>query len=219
MEISVDAIKGSLKSNARSLIRFDTKADWHEKHRFLKFELPMDIHNDMATYDTQFGTLQRPTHRNTSWDAAKFEVCGHKFADLSEYGYGVAIINDCKYGYATEGNVMRLSLLRGPTMPDEETDMGKHEFSFAIYPHEGTFTESDVSQVAYAFNAPMHLRLGSGASAKGSPFSVHGARNVVLETIKRGEDDVHSSGKDKTLILRLFEQYGGHAKASLNVCV
>lgn len=80
---------------------------------------------------------------------------GHKFADLSEYGYGVSILNDCKYGYATEGNIMRLSLLRAPTQPDPECDMGVHSFSFAIYPHKGTFAESDVPLVAAAFNAPM----------------------------------------------------------------
>lgn len=74
---------------------------------------------------------------------------------MSEYGYGVALINDCKYGYAVEGNVMRLSLLRAPTLPDPDCDMGLHEFSFAIYPHEGTFSESDVHDVSYAFNNPM----------------------------------------------------------------
>jgi len=222
IEISLDAIKASLDSKSRSMIRFDAHAEWSEKHKFLKFELPVDIHSDVATYDTQFGNLQRPTHRNTTWDAAKFEVCAHKFADLSEYGYGVAIINDCKYGHATEGNVMRLSLLRGPTMPDEHCDEGKHQFSFAILPHEGTFNQSDVAQVATAFNAPLRLRLGSAAAAaagKCTPFSVHGARNVVLETIKRGEDDVHQSGKEQTLIIRLFEQYGGHARATLRMYV
>lgn len=217
-EISVDAVAASLKDDARSMIRVDAKCDWHEKHWFLKFELPLDIHCDYATYDTQFGTLRRPTHRNTSWDASKFEVCAHKFADLSEYGYGVAILNDCKYGYATQGNVMRLSLLRGPTMPDADTDMGKHEFSFAIYPHVGTYTESDVTQVAYAFNAPMRLRLGSAGVASTSlehPFKVTGANNVILETVKRGEDDKKHGLT--TLVLRVFEQYGGAAKATLKM--
>jgi alpha-mannosidase len=105
-------------------------------------------------------------------------------------------------------------------MPDDHCDEGKHEFSFAVYPHVGTFSESDVAQAAYAFNSPLNLRLGStfaAAAAKPSLFSVQGARNVVLETIKRGEDDVHASGKGKTLILRLFEQYGGHAKAKLKM--
>ena len=160
MQIVLDAIPASYKPDALSYIRFDAKVDWREKHRFLKFELPMDIACDNATYDTQFGVLQRPTHRNTSWDNAKFEVCGHKFADLSEYGYGVAILNDCKYGYATEGNVMRLSLVRAPTMPDADCDIGQHEFSWAIYPHKGTFVESDVPQVAMAFNNPVHREWG-----------------------------------------------------------
>lgn len=217
-EISVDAVSASLKEGSRSLIRVDALCDWHEKHWFLKFELPLDIHSDHATYDTQFGTLRRPTHRNTSWDASKFEVCAHKFADLSEYGYGVAILNDCKYGYATQGNVMRLSLLRGPTMPDADTDMGKHEFSFAIYPHVGTYTESDVTQVAYAFNSPMRLRLGSAGVANTAlehPFKVTGADNVILETVKRGEDDKKHGLT--TLILRIFEQYGGAARATLKM--
>lgn len=82
-------------------------------------------------------------------------MCGHKFADLSEYGYGVALLNDCKYGYATEGNIMRLSLLRAPTEPDANCDMGTHAFSWAIYPHKGTFAESDVPIVAACFNSPM----------------------------------------------------------------
>lgn len=92
--------------------------------------------------------IARPTHRNTSWDAAKFEVCGHRFADLSEYGYGVGIVNNSKYGYAVCGSVMRLSLLRSSTAPDSHQDQGKHEFSFAIVPHKGTFTESSLVEIA-----------------------------------------------------------------------
>lgn len=107
-------------------------------------ELPVDIHAMDATYETQFGTVGRPTHRNTSWDQAKFEVCAHRFADLSEFGYGVALINDCKYGYGIEGQTIRLSLLRSPTAPDAEQDQGLHQFSFAIVPHVGTFAQSCV---------------------------------------------------------------------------
>lgn len=109
-----------------------------------------------VTYETQFGTVSRPTHRNTSWDQAKFEVCAHKFADLSEYGYGVAMVNDNKYGHAVNGEVMTLSLLRSPTAPDAEQDQGEQRFAFALYPHAGAFLESDVPQVAAAFNAAMH---------------------------------------------------------------
>ena len=224
VEISLDAVPASLKADARSMIRFNTVVDWREKHMFLKFELPLDIHNDNATYDTQFGTVSRPTHRNTSWDAAKFEVCGHKFADLSEYGYGVAILNDCKYGYATDGNVMRLSLLRSPAEPDPDCDMGVHYIQFAIYPHLGTYMESDVSQVATAFNAPMRLRFSEEMNGVAShplgastPFRIHGAPNVVLETIKRGEDDSFDMSGKQTVICRVFEQFGGHANATLCV--
>ncbi|EIW69817.1 hypothetical protein TREMEDRAFT_43495 [Tremella mesenterica DSM 1558] len=223
VEISLDAIPASLAPSSRPMLRFSAIVDWREKHRFLKFELPLTVTSDMASYDTQFGILQRPTHRNTSWDNAKFEVCGHKYADLSEYGYGVALLNESKYGYATEGNVMRLSLLRAPTLPDPECDMGVHEFQWAVLPHLGTLTESDVAQVAYDFNTPMRLRhtpkpihdIASHALGKASPFSVEHAKNVMLETVKRGEDDM-ASGKT-TIILRLFEQYGGHAKATLRI--
>ncbi|KAK4688271.1 alpha-mannosidase, partial [Tremellales sp. Uapishka_1] len=223
IRISMDAISASIKKDARSMVRFDAVMDWREKHKFLKFELPLDIYSENATYETQFGTVSRPTHRNTSWDAAKFEVCGHKFADLSEFGYGVAILNDCKYGYATEGNVMRLSLLRAPTQPDADCDMGTHSFSWAVYPHVGTFTESDVAQVAYAFNTPMHLRympkscaMSTHYVARSSPFKVENAPNVMLETVKRGEDDDFASG-ETTIILRLIEQFGGHARAILKM--
>nr|XP_019051258.1 alpha-mannosidase [Kwoniella bestiolae CBS 10118]OCF30188.1 alpha-mannosidase [Kwoniella bestiolae CBS 10118] len=227
VNISMDAIAASLKADARSMLRFDAVIDWREKHQFLKFELPLDIYSDFATYDTQFGTVARPTHRNTTWDAAKFEVCSHKFADLSEYGYGVAILNDCKYGYATHGNIIRLSLLRAPTQPDADCDMGTHSFSFAIYPHKGTFVESDVAQVAYAFNTPMRLRyskepidIALEPLALQCPFKLENAPNVMLETIKRGEDDGFSSdhgGGHKTIILRLYEHLGGHARAALKI--
>ncbi|CAJ0633965.1 420_t:CDS:10 [Entrophospora sp. SA101] len=154
----------SLSAVSRRL-DFETKVDWNENRQFLKVEFPFDINSDYATYETQFGFIQRPTHYNTSWDYAKFEVCGHKFADLSEYGYGVALMNDCKYGYSTHDNVMRLSLLRSP----KET-IRKHESK--------------------------------------SYFSIENAPNVILDTVKRAEDS-------NEIVLRLYEAYGGHAKAKL----
>ena len=153
--IVIDSLPASPHPRSRQMIRFDAKVHWHDHHQLLCFSLPLEIYSDYATYDSQFGVNKRPTHRNTSWDAAKFEVCGHSFADLSEYGYGVALINESKYGYGVRGNVMRLSLLRGPTEPDKEADMGEHEFSWAIYPHEGLYEQSDVADVAAAFNSPL----------------------------------------------------------------
>jgi alpha-mannosidase len=155
VKISLDAVAASMGPDARSLIRFDATVDWRASHTILKFEMPTTILAEEAIYDVQFGFVKRPTHRNTSHDAAKFEVCGHTFADVSEYGYGVAILNDCKYGYAACGNLLTLSLLRAPKSPDPDADMGIHEFSWAIYPHLNTFIESDVAEVAAAFNAPM----------------------------------------------------------------
>lgn len=99
--ISLDAIAAD--AEALSMLRFETTVQWQEKHKFLKWEVPLEIFSSEAFYETQYGYISRPTHRNTSWDAAKFEVCGHKYIDLSEYGYGVAMLNDCKYGFAVAG--------------------------------------------------------------------------------------------------------------------
>ena len=107
-----------------SYIEMESEVEWRETMKFLKVEFPVDIVNTEASYETQYGIIRRPTHYNTSWDMAKFEVCCHKWADLSENGYGVSILNDSKYGFATSGNVMRLSLLRAPKAPDAHADMG-----------------------------------------------------------------------------------------------
>ncbi|CAI2163478.1 3771_t:CDS:10 [Funneliformis geosporum] len=187
-------------SAVSSRIDFDTTVNWDENRQFL------------ATYETQFGFIQRPTHYNTTWDSAKFEVCGHKFADLSEYGYGVALLNDCKYGYAVHGNVMRLSLLRSPKAPDAHCDIGVHNFKYAILPHACSFLESNVVREAYQFNVPLFVRPTSKEIVQTyntkSYFTISNAPNVILDTVKRAED---SDG----IILRLFEAYGGHAKAIL----
>jgi alpha-mannosidase len=225
--ISLDAITATTKANSRSLIRFDAKVDWQQKHEFLKFEIPLNIRSDTATYECQFGNIKRPTHYNTTWEAAKFEVCGHKYADLSEYGYGVALLNESKYGYATTGNIMRLSLLRAATAPDAHQDEGKHEFSWAIYPHAGHFMESDVPTAAYLFNSPIHLRYALEDTESQltqfvykTPFLVdHTLQNVILETMKRGDDDVctKNSTDPQTVVLRMYEAYGGAARIKLRI--
>jgi alpha-mannosidase len=225
--ISLDATTATVKDGSRSWFDFEALVDWHQRHEFLKFEIPLNIHSPHATYETQFGTVQRPTHKNTSWDIAKFEVCGHKFADLSEFGYGVAILSESKYGFSCQGNVLRISLLRSATAPDAEQDQGEHVFSWAVLPHEGGFLESDVPIAGYLYNSPLRLRcLPPGApdlmSPLKSPFVIEGARNVFLETVKRGEYDNFGSAanfddKDSptTIILRLYEAFGGHAQVKL----
>ena len=115
-------------------LEFTTEVDWHEDHKFLKVEFPLNLHADYATYEIQFGHLRRPTHFNNSWDMARFEVCAHRWADFSEPDYGVALLNDSKYGYSVYDNLMRLSLLRSPKMPDPQADMGQHNFRYAFAP-------------------------------------------------------------------------------------
>ncbi|KAF8512088.1 glycoside hydrolase family 38 protein [Hysterangium stoloniferum] len=211
----------TVMAKSRSYVRFEAEVDWHERHMFLKFEIPLNIHNDNATYEVPFGFVQRPTYKNTTLDIAKFEVCAHKYADLSEYGYGVAILSESKYGFATRGNIMAISLLRAATAPDADQDQGKHQFSWAVLPHVGHFLASDVPSAAYLFNSPLYGNFPSVwiLSLPKTPFTITGAPNVILDTIKRSDDEDFSgkSTASSTVILRLYEAFGGHATAQLNI--
>ncbi|KAA0724304.1 Alpha-mannosidase 2C1 [Triplophysa tibetana] len=191
-----------------SYIKFNTKMDWEEAHKFLKVEFPVQVRNPSATYEIQFGHLQRPTHRNTSWDWARFEVWAHKWADLSEYGFGVALLNNCKYGYSIHQNIMAMSLLRAPKSPDANADMGCHQFTYALMPHTGTFQESSVIQSAYNLNFPLRP-YKAVISESWSAFSVTSPA-VILETIKQAE------GKKNALLVRLYESHGSSVTAILS---
>jgi alpha-mannosidase len=212
------AVKGE-----QSYVEVTSDVDWHETMKFLKVEFPVDVRNTEASYETQFGVVRRPTHYNTSWDMAKFEVCCHKFADLSESGYGVSVLNDSKYGFATVGNLMRLSLLRSPKAPDAHADMGTHTIRWAILPHSGALGHATVRK-AFEFNNPLKLVSGSEASlaeAKTPPVRLTGDPALVLDTIKRGEDDEDVSRgelpvkKGKSVILRIYDSLGGRAKGTV----
>jgi alpha-mannosidase len=183
-------------------LEFHTTVDWHESHKLLKVRFPLAVRATRATYETPFGTTERPTHYTTSFDRAQYEVPGHRFADLSEHGFGAALLTDSKYGYSGYGNELRISLLRAPKSPDPEADMGRHEFAYALLPHAGGWREADVLGEAARFNAP--IRWTHGVAAE--PFAVVTAGDLVLETIKRGErmDD---------LVLRLYEPFGGRGVA------
>ncbi|KAI4640986.1 uncharacterized protein J4E78_010462 [Alternaria triticimaculans] len=214
--------------NTPSAIEFDAEIEWHETMRFLKVEFPVDIVNTEASYETQFGIVRRPTHYNTTWDMAKFEVCCHKWADLSEATYGVSILNDSKYGFAVAGNVMRLSLLRSPKAPDAHADMGSHKTRYAIFPHKGGLDERTVRK-AFEFNNPLKIVGRQGLHAPPSamhsgllnPFHIYGAPNLVLDTIKRGEDDEDVSRgelpikKGHSIVLRIYDSLGGKSKGVL----
>ena len=195
--------------------------DWHETMKFLKVEFPVEVRNTEANYETAYGITRRPTHYNTTWDMAKFEVCCHRFADLSEPAYGVSILNDSKYGFATCGNLMRLSLLRAPKAPDANADMGKHTIRWGILPHAGALGASTV-KAAYAFNSPM--RIGSVAKEAVStlgdagPIKLTGDDSLFLDAIKRGEDDEDVSRgelprrKGRSVIVRVYESLGSRSR-------
>jgi alpha-mannosidase len=156
---------------------------------------------------------------------AKFEVCCHKFADLSEHGYGVSILNDSKYGFATCGNVMRLSLLRSPKAPDAHADMGRHHIRWAILPHQGDLGPTTV-RTAFQFNNPMKLVRGSAKIDKSAlqrelPVKLTGNPSLILDTVKRGEDDEDVSRgelakrKGRSIILRIYDSLGGTSKGTI----
>ncbi|ORY35980.1 glycosyl hydrolases 38 [Rhizoclosmatium globosum] len=199
-------------------IEFENKVDWRENRICLKVEFPLNVNCDYATYETQFGYIQRPTHYNTSWDLARFEVCGHRYADLSEYGFGVALLNDSKYGYSTKGGVMRMSLLRSPKAPDDTTDMEIHEFRFALYAHKGAFLESDVVKKAYQYNEKpiVHPTLVSPTGLLAKEFFTVSKENFVLDTVKVAED-ARVTGKNGQVdvVLRFYEAYGGRGIATV----
>lgn len=186
----------------------ETVIDWHERQVLLKAVFPLAIRASQATFETMYGTTQRPTHRNTSWDAARFEVSGHRFADLSEAGYGVALLNNGKYGHSALDNVLALSLVRGPLYPDPYADEGHHAFAYAILPHAGTWAEAGVPAAAFAFNSPLIAAPAGSAPAGSTSLVTASGITLQLGSVKRAADG-------DGLILRLFEPNGGRGAARL----
>ena len=171
----------------------------------LKVAFPVAVRAMNATYEMQFGGVERPTHFNTSFDMARYEVPAHKWADLSEHGFGAALLTDSKYGYSCYGNELRISLLRAPKSPDPEADLGRHEFAYALYPHAGGWREGGVVAEAIRFNAPLRWTNAAGAS-----FASVDDENLVLDTIKRGE-------RSDALVLRLYEAHGARGVAHVSL--
>jgi len=183
-------------------IEFDTKINWRERRLLLKVAFPVEILSPRATYEIQWGNVERPTHSNTSWDWARFESCAHKWVDLSEGDYGVSLLNDCKYGYDIAGNVLRLTALKGAMFPDPEADLGEHSFTYSLLAHTGDWRNGTVP-AAYGLNNPLivhHVQGEPQGASEADQYSlVHvDAPQIIVETVKQAEDG-------DGLILRLYE--------------
>lgn len=192
-------------------IDFVTCVDWRESERMLRVEFPVDVRSEQVTCEIQYGNLKRNTHINTSWELGKYEICAQKWIDLSQPDYGVALLNDCKYGHQVRGNVLDINLLRSPGYPDPKADRAKHEFTYSLLPHPGDYTDGEVVRRGYELNVP--LRVIPTVSGKGSlppscSFVRVDAPNVVVEAVKKAEDD-------EGIIVRLYETTGARAHATL----
>ncbi|RKS09181.1 alpha-mannosidase [Nocardiopsis sp. Huas11] len=189
-----------------------TVVDWHEREKFLKAAFPVDVRAHEAACEIQFGHVRRPTHTNTSWDAARFEVCAHRWVHVGEPGYGVALVNDCTYGHDVTRDVredggttttVRLSLLRAPRFPDPETDQGLHRFHYALVP--GARIEDAVRE-GYRINLPAREVPGAGAV---EPLVRVDDPGVVVESVKLADD------RSGDVVVRLYEARGGRARVAV----
>ena len=183
----------------RPEIVFETKMDWQEDHRFLKAAFDTAVHTDYASQEIQFGYIRRPVNRNTSVEKAKFEVSNHKYTDLSETRYGIAVLNDCKYGISLNGGSMRLSLHKGGNRPDYRGDKGIHFCTYALLPHLGSMDAENVIRPAYLLNEKPIIV--SGHVPLESLLSID-APNVIAETVKPAED------AGNCFVVRLYEAEG-----------
>ena len=193
-------------------IDFETEIDWKEEHMLVKAAFPINVNASEATYDIQFGSVKRPTHKNTSWDQAKFEVCAHKWADISDNGYGVSILNDCKYGYSADGNTLKITLLKCATEPNIHADREVHRFTYSLYPHSGTVYESDAIRRAYELNQPLIAeRIGRQNGENSECFSLLHCdnENIIIETVKKAEDS-------DAMIVRMYEAGNKKTKAEID---
>ncbi|WP_307192393.1 alpha-mannosidase [Mesobacillus stamsii] len=168
-------------------IDFNTDVEWHEQHQLLKVAFPVEIRSTEATYDVQFGNVKRPTHWNTSWDYARFETVGHQWADLGERGYGISLLNDCKYGYDIKDNVIRLTLIKSATDPDYLQDQGSHTFIYSLLPHKGDWLEGNTVQQAWWLNNPVTYAYGGPMESQFSLFYSNDEQ-IMIDAVKKSED-------------------------------
>lgn len=188
-------------------IDFKTHVDWQERQRLLKVAFPVDVRATEATYDIQYGNVKRPTHWNTSWDLAMFETVGHQWADLSEGGYGVSLLNDSKYGYDIKNHTIRLSLLKSPIHPDPYADQGHHTFTYALLPHTASWEDGNTVREAWQLNNPLTLVEGEAENLTRSLFDCT-TDHVMIDAVKKAE-------YSDQVIIRLHEFEGKRGEVSL----
>jgi alpha-mannosidase len=192
-------------------VDFVTTVDWRESGKMLRTSFVPAVSANEATCDIQFGSIHRPTHTNTPADWAKFEICAHKWIDISDRGYGVALLNDCKYGHRVQGNVLDLNLLRSPGHPDPVADRTEHRFTYSLYPHQGDHVAGGVMRAGYELNVPLRVlseRPGGEKLASSVAWFRIDAPEIVIETVKQAEDG-------QGLVVRLYEAVGASTRAEL----
>jgi alpha-mannosidase len=187
--------------------------DWQESHVLLKAAFPLAASGPTATYEIPYGSIERPTTRNNTWEQAQFEVPALRWADLGDEHHGFSLLNEAKYGYDAEGNTLRLTLLRSPTWPDPVADKGHQRFSYALYPHAGSWKQAMTERRGYQYNYELRARqLAAHAGALPLEHSYAGVAqdNVVLTAVKKAEDD-------DGLIFRVFEWTGKDGDVTFTV--
>lgn len=191
-------------------IDFETHADWKEHNVLLRVNFPVDVNTTKATYEIQFGNVERETTNNHSWDTAKFEACGHKWADLSEDNNGISLLNDCKYGYGIKDGNLSLTLIKAGTYPNEHADIGTHDFTYSIYPHAGRWQDAETIEMAYNLNVPpvVVLQDKNAGEEIAKEFVACDAENCFIEVIKEAED------KNGTIV-RMYENKNRHTKTRM----
>jgi alpha-mannosidase len=199
--------------NSADQVNIVNDIDWHETHVLLKASFELAASGPFATYEIPYGTIQRPTTRNNSWEDAKFEVPAIRWADLGDGQHGFSLINESKYGYDAVGHTLRISLLRSPTDPDPNADRGHHHFSYSLYPHAGDWKQALTVRHGYEYNYKLHamaVEAHPGPLPARHAFISLESQNVVLTAVKKAEDS-------NALILRFYEWAGKDGDVRIHV--
>ena len=194
-------------------VNVKTMVEWHEKHILLKVAFPLSAHSDKATFEIPFGSVERPTTRNTPAELAQFEVPAQRWADVSDSKHGFSLLNDCKYGYDAKGNVLRLSLLRSPEWPDPHADEGHHEFTYSLYPHGGSWKDALTIRRGYELNyklISMPFEKHQGSLAPEHSFVQAQPDNVIVTALKKAEDE-------NALVVRFYEWAGKDGEVTIQL--